>query len=171
MSFRAVLASVLAPVIGVSALTGGEWARPGQTDDRRNADLFQEEKVEQPLGDFRGRVQKMLDVQTSVREKTLALDKLRGRAAAKAARRRDRPVSLKLAAEEKKLVVEATIVLDVLESEGPAIAFRQFVEQLREDMRRVQRLLERGHLGTDIQAIEDDILDSLKEIVASLRRG
>jgi hypothetical protein len=112
----------------------------------------------------------MLDMQTAVRDKTVALDKLIRRAADKKARPKDRQVSVKLAQDEKRLVALATKALGVLESGGTAAALREICQQLREDMNRVQCRLESGDVGTDTQAIEDDILDSLKEMVASLNR-
>jgi hypothetical protein len=146
------VASLFTPVIAMAALGG-------------------EEQPNRPLAGFSSRVQTMLDKQTAVHAKTAALDKLIKHSADKKPRPRDRQVALKLAEEQQKLVVEATKALDVPESAEAAVALREFFQQVRGDMQRVQRRLEQCDVGADTQAIENDLLDSLKEMAASLKRG
>jgi hypothetical protein len=113
----------------------------------------------------------MLEMQTGVRNETAAMDSLVRGAADEKARSGDRQVLVKLAKDEKNLVVEATRALGVLESEEAEVAIREVCRQLREDMKRVQRRLEKGDVGTGTQAIEDDIIDCLREMIASLNRA
>jgi hypothetical protein len=126
--------------------------------------------VERTLAGFRDRVQAMLDLQTAVHDGTVVLNELSQRAADKKLRPEGRQVVRKLSADEKQLVVEATRAIGLLESEGTAAAFLEVFRELRNDMRRVQRRLELGDVGGDTQALEKDIIDTLKEMVGALSR-
>ena len=59
----------------------------------------------------------------------------------------------------------------MLEAEGSAVAFPEVFQQVREDMKHVQRRLEVTDVGAVTQAIEKDIIDTLKEMIEALKKA
>jgi len=59
----------------------------------------------------------------------------------------------------------------MLEAEGTAVAFPEVFQQVREDMKIVQRRLELADVAPVTQAIEQDIIDTLKEMVDALKKA
>lgn len=78
--------------------------------------------------------------------------------------------ALKLAADETAIIKEATKAIAVLEAQGAAVAFPEVFHQLRKDMEIVQRRLMRGDVGRATQDIEQDIIDTLDEMLKSLEK-
>ena len=78
--------------------------------------------------------------------------------------------SRELANQEDELVREADKALNVLREEGSSVAFPEAVEQLREDMRAVAGRLARNEVGELTQAIEQDIIEALEELIDALQR-
>ena len=76
----------------------------------------------------------------------------------------------KLAQEEQALVAEAKAIIDLLNKEGVAVAFTEVFQELRQDMQRVQQRLEKFDAGPAIQALQQDILDTLQEMVDALKK-
>jgi hypothetical protein len=83
----------------------------------------------------------------------------------------DKRDSLKLSDDEKEIVVEATKAIEMLEAEGSAVAFPEVFKQVREDMKHVQRRLGVVDTGVVTQAIERDIIDTLKEMIEALKKA
>eukprot|EP00913_Durusdinium_trenchii_P023376 g21954.t1 len=75
-----------------------------------------------------------------------------------------------LSTEESKLVVEADKALVLLKAEGSSIAFPEAVEQIREDMLIVTRMLAKENAGKDNQLIQRDIIDALEEMIDALKK-
>jgi hypothetical protein len=78
--------------------------------------------------------------------------------------------SINLSDDEKKIVVAATKAIELLEAEGSAVAFPEVFQQVREDMKHVARRLAATPVdpGKVTQAIEQDIIDTLKEMIKAL---
>jgi len=79
--------------------------------------------------------------------------------------------ALNLSDDEKKIVVEATKAIELLEAEGSAVAFPEVFQQVREDMRHVARRLGAVDPNKVTQAIEQDIIDTLKEMIKALEQA
>jgi hypothetical protein len=170
MKSRGFLVSLLAGAITLSALTAGEPPRPPQADDPEKVDRLREAEREQPLGALMRHCRKMLDRQIAVYNDTRNLQKVITGTAGKTPRPEDRRAALKLAADVKEIVAEATRAIDLLEAEGSAAAFREVFEALREHAQRVRRRLEVCDVGDTTQAIEQDIIDTLQEMIKSSQK-
>jgi len=79
--------------------------------------------------------------------------------------------SLKLSDDEKDIVSEASKAIEMIEAEGSAVAFPEVFMQVREDMKHVKRRLEVTDAGAVTQAIEHDIIDTLKEMIEALKKA
>jgi hypothetical protein len=165
------LASLLAGVIGTGAPTAGEQPRAAGSDDPRKASALREEKGQRLPASLLSRCQKLLAMQIAVSAGTVDLHKVIEGTADKKPRPRDRRIALQLADNEKAIIVAATKAIDVLKAEGAAAAFREVFRGLRKEVKRVQRRLESSDVGTDTQALEAEVIDTLKEMIASLKKG
>jgi hypothetical protein len=79
--------------------------------------------------------------------------------------------SLNLSDDELKIVFEATKAIEILEAEGSAIAFPEVFQQIREDMKHVQRRLKNTDVGDITVTIEQDIVETLKEMIKALEKA
>jgi hypothetical protein len=157
MRFRVLLTVLLAGGVGRGALPGGEPSRRA-------------EEVEQTLARLAERCRKMLDLQAAVSEGTRGLHRAIQSAPDRKPRPEDRRGWLKLAADEKDIAREATRALEGLEAEGSAIAFTEVLQEVRKDMERLRLRLEGGDVGPDTQALAQEIVETLKEILSSFRK-
>jgi len=85
-----------------------------------------------------------------------------------------RPEHLKsgeLSAKEGTIVVEANKAIQLLQEEGSAVAFPLVLEDLRDQMKVVQTRLFKTDVGSFTQSIEEDIIASLKEMIAALKKA
>ncbi len=164
MTSRTCLASLFAGAICMLTLAAEARTPQSRPDDSRRAKEPRETKEARPLPGLEERAQKMLDMQIAVHNDTVAL------ARAIKGVPKHRRASLKLSRSEKDMVVEATKTLDMLNEEGAALAFVEFFQQLRKDMRRVQRRLQVSKVGIKTQTIQTEIIDSLKEMIKSLKK-
>lgn len=169
MNARVFLAPLLAGAIGVFALPGKEQP-PSKPAVLPKLNQLREGESEQPLAALMGRCRTMLDAQIAVHNSTKGLYKVIEGTADKKPRPEHRQSSRKLAANEKLLGREAAQVINQLEAEGAAVAFSEFFRHMRNDMKRVQRRLKVGDVGIGTQAIEQDIIDALREMLASLEK-
>src|SRR5436305_13316463 len=115
----------------------------------------------------------MLAMQIRVLDGTVAVHKAIDANGDKKATRQNEQDSLKLSDDEKKIVVEATKAIELLEAEGSAVAFPEVFQQVREDMKHVSRRLAASPVdpGKVTQAIEHDIIDTLKEMIKALEKA
>lgn len=75
-----------------------------------------------------------------------------------------------LAARQKRVIEEADDVIAYLEDEGTAVAFTEIFTQLRDDMKAIELRLQKGDFGEATRRIENDVLDTLQEMIAAVRR-
>ncbi len=124
---------------------------------------------ERPL-DLRARCEKMLAMQLRVHHGTWAVD----RAIAGTDDQKPTPANVRdalhLAAEQRQIVREANKVIRMLEAEGSAVAFLEVFMQVRDDMEVARHRLNGTDVGRVTQAIEQDIIDTLKEMIAALTK-
>lgn len=131
---------------------------------------LREEELERLLAQLQARCEKMLAMQIQVLAGTEAVFAKIQSHKDKLADNFDKRDSLKLSDDEKEIVVEATKAVEMLEAEGSAVAFPEVFKQIREDMKHVQRRLGIVDTGAVTQAIEKDIIDTLKEMIEALKK-
>lgn len=132
---------------------------------------LREEELERTLADLLRRCEKMLAMQVSVYNRTKGVDAAVGANADKQPNRENKADSLKLSDDEGEIVVEARKAIEILEAEGSAVAFPEVFQQVRDDMIHVQRRLGLTDVGAVTQTIEQDIIDSLKEMIEALKKA
>jgi hypothetical protein len=132
---------------------------------------LREEELERLLANLEARCQKMLSMQINVQDGTIRVATDIDKNADKKATRDQEHQSLKLSDQEKDIVTEATKAMEMLEAEGSAVAFPEVFQQMREDMKNVQRRLGVADVGKVTQGTEQDIIDTLKEMIEALKKA
>lgn len=132
---------------------------------------IREEELERLLAALQQRCERMLAMQIAVLHGTEQTDKGIKVNPDKKASRKNEQDSLKLSDDEKEIVREADKAIEMLEAEGSAVAFPEVFQQVREDMKHVQRRLGVVDVGVVTQAIENDIIDTLKEMIEALKKA
>ena len=132
---------------------------------------LREEELERILAALLSRCEKMLAMQVEVLNGTESVQKAILTNASKKPERENTIDSHKLSDREKEIVNEATKAIEILEAEGTAVAFPEVFQQVREDMKHVQRRLDVTDTAIVTQAIERDIIASLSEMIAALKKA
>ena len=132
---------------------------------------MREEEIERVLAALQARCEKMLIMQLEVEAGTKDLHATIQKNVDKKPTQPNKLESLKLSDKEKAIVQEADKCIDILESEGTAVAFPEVFQQLRQDMRHVQKRLEVSDAGEVTQGIEADIITTLKEMIDALKKA
>jgi hypothetical protein len=169
MKARTCLGSLLASALGVFALTAGEQPPPAQADARTEANQAREEEIEAPLSTLEVRCKKMIEMQIAVYDGTKGLQKIIEGHTDKKPSPEDNEIAIKLSEKQKAIIAEATKATDILKAEGTAVAFAEVFELLRDDMKCVQKCLGMSDVGTATQAVEQDIINTLKEMITPFR--
>ena len=128
---------------------------------------FREEEVDRMLALLESRFRKMRDMQLKVNDDTLRLDRFDES-------KRDEEFNVRcsrLSVSQQKIVLEASRTLTLLLEEGSSIAFPETVQQMRDDMEQVARRLAESQVGDVTQVIEQDILQTLEELIESLQQA
>jgi hypothetical protein len=132
---------------------------------------LREEELERVLAALINRCQKMLAMQEEVLRGTLRVQNEIEISPSKKAERVHVQAGLNLSDDELKIVHEATKAIEILETEGTAVAFPEVFQQVREDMKHVQRRLKGTDFGDVTVTIEVDIIDTLKEMIKALEKA
>ena len=127
---------------------------------------LREEERDKMLAALEARFQKMLQMQLSINNDTVQLDKVPSEERAS----RHTAKSIQLSRQEEEVALEATKALTLLREEGTAVAFPEAVEQMRDDMKLVATRLERFEVGELTQVVERDIVEALKEMIEALQK-
>ncbi len=131
-----------------------------------------EEELERLLAALEARCRKMLEMQMAVLAGTEQTHKaVLAHREDKNALRADQQSALRLSDDEKKIITEANKAIQMLEEEGSAVAFPEVFQQVREDMKHVQRRLEIADVAEVTQQVEKDIIESLKEMIEALKKA
>jgi hypothetical protein len=130
-----------------------------------------EEELERLLAALEARCRKMLEMQIAVLAGTEATHKAVLSRAEKKPSREDQQNALKLSDNEKDIIMEANKAIQMLEEEGSGVAFPEVFQQVREDMKHVQRRLEIADVAEVTQAVEKDIIASLQEMIEALKKA
>ena len=132
---------------------------------------LREEEIERLLAQLQGRCEKMLAMQIAVKDGTVALDKIiMGNPDKKSSRNEDQK-ALELSDKEDEISKEANKALSLIEAEGSAVAFAEVFKQVIGDMNTAAGRLRRADVGDVTVAIENDIIDALKEMVEALKKA
>jgi hypothetical protein len=132
---------------------------------------MREEELERLLAALQARCEKMLAMQMQVLTGTEATHKSILANLDQKPKHENKQESLRLSDQEKDIVVEANKAMEMLEAEGSAVAFPEVFQQVREDMKHVQRRLEVTEVGSVTQTIERDIIETLKEMIEALKKA
>jgi hypothetical protein len=130
-----------------------------------------EEELERLLAALQARCEKMLAMQIEVLGGTEAVAKSIAENPKKETTRENKQDALRLSDREGEIVLEASKAIEMLEAEGSAVAFPEVFQQVREDMKSVQRRLGTADAGNLTQEIEKDIIASLKEMIDALKKA
>jgi len=132
---------------------------------------LREEELKAILASLQARCELMLAMQIEVQEGTLGVAKaVKTRDGGKAAAE-DHRKSSHLAGREGNIVSEADQAIRIVKEEGSANAFLEVFQQLRLDMANVQRRLDKTDAGTLTLNLEQDIIDTLKEMIEALKKA
>ncbi len=132
---------------------------------------LREEEVERLLAQLQARCAHMLALQIAVRDGTVNLDAVIQANDNKQPTRADEQASNVLSDKEEEIVVEASGGLRLLEAEGSAVAFAEVFKQVRGDMVTVAGRLRKTDTGKVTVTIENDIIDTLKEMIEALKKA
>jgi hypothetical protein len=127
---------------------------------------LREEERGRQLAALEARFQRMLAMELKVYDGTVRLGKI----APEHREPRHREIARDLASKQDEVDLEASKTLNLLREEGSAVAFKEAVEQMREDMRLASRRLAREDAGDLTQAVEKDIIDALQEMIAAVQK-
>jgi hypothetical protein len=132
---------------------------------------LREEEKQRLLAALEARCRRMLELQTEVYQGTVEVEKVIAQDQDKIPDRSQEQRSLKLSDREMAIVQEAKKGLDVLEAEGSGVAFPEVFGQVRDDAAHVARRLGKVDVRKVTQAIELDIIASLKEMLEALKKA
>lgn len=132
---------------------------------------MREEEMERLLANLEARCNRMLSMQIEVYEGTKRVYATVDQNPDKKPTRMEDLKAGELSVKEGAIVVEANKAIQLLQEEGSAVAFPLVLEDLRDQMKVVQARLFKSDVGTFTQSIEEDIIASLKEMVAALKKA
>lgn len=133
---------------------------------------LRQEEIERILAALQARCERMLAMQIEVRDGTVGVFK--NLAEVKPGEEKPRAEvqkSNQLSEKEEEIVQLATKAVDLLKSEGSAVAFPEVFTQIRDDMVTVALRLRKTEVGLVTQAIENDIIETLKEMIEALKKA
>jgi len=132
---------------------------------------LREEEIERLLAALQQQCEKMLALQIEVHAGTVDVAKAIADNRDKKPARADEQKSLDLSEHEDVIVALASKAKGLLETEGSAIAFPEVFGELEKDMMNVSRRLRKTDAGQVTQTIENDIIDTLKEMIEALKKA
>jgi hypothetical protein len=113
----------------------------------------------------------MLAMQIQVRDGTVAVDKVIQDLPNKQPTRVEAQKSNELSDQEELIAREDQIAIDILTAEGTAVAFPEVFRELKDDMQNVAYRLRRTDVGTVTVVVENDIIQTLRELIEALKRA
>jgi hypothetical protein len=130
-----------------------------------------EEELERLLANLKDRCERMLAMQLEVQagnrrvwSVVLTLEKQK-------MTRAEEQTSQDLSRREGEIVKEANKTLQLLSSEGSAVAFAMSLENVRDDMGNIEKRLDKYDAGEFTQQMEQDVIDALKEMIEALKKA
>jgi len=132
---------------------------------------LREEEMERLLAALEQRCNRMLAMQIEVHHGTVRVDRDIQETPDKRPTRVHEQKALQLSDHEEKIVQEADKAIQLLEAEGSAVAFPEVFVQVRDDMKNVARRLGKADVASVTQVIEEDIINTLKEMIEALKKA
>lgn len=137
----------------------------------RRLKQMREEELQRLLANLEARCARMLALQIEVYDGTKRVfGTVQTQPDAKPTRAEDLKAG-ELSAKEGTIVVEANKAIQLLQEEGSAVAFPIVMEDIRDQMKIVQTRLFKTDVGTFTQSIEEDIISTLKDMIAALKKA
>lgn len=128
---------------------------------------LREEELQRVLTSLDVRLRKMLDIERAIHAGTVRLDKIPTSQRTHA----EEIEAARLANDQSRVIVEADKALTLLREDGSAVALPEALAQAQADMRQVAARLGRAQADAITQAIEEDILTALEEMLAVLQKA
>ncbi|QEG35576.1 coiled-coil domain-containing protein [Bythopirellula goksoeyrii] len=128
---------------------------------------LREEELERMLVMLEARLRKMLEAQNNVYDQTLKLNESVDRVA----EHELEIASATLGRKEEQIVGEVDRALILLKEDGSSVAFPEALQQVREDMQTVAGRLRSVKTDKITQAVEQDIIETLEEMLAALQQA
>jgi hypothetical protein len=132
---------------------------------------LREQELERILANLEARVNKMLAWQIEVKSATEAINVQILKHPEKKAQPVDFQNAQKQEDKEGEIIGEADKAIQLLQSEGSAVAFPAVFEEVRKDMFRVKERLHDANVGEDTQEIEKDIIEALTHMRDALKKA
>src|SRR5262249_4761898 len=126
------------------------------------------EQTERLLSTMQSRCQRMFDMQTTVRNGTVTISGQFNEGGDRSAL--EEKVQ-QLADDQDKIALEAHYATRLLEDEASTLALPEVFYQLRRDMISAASRLRRFDVGVITQAIQQDILDTLRETTDAIKKA
>jgi hypothetical protein len=132
---------------------------------------LREQELERILANLEARVNKMLQMQIEVKGQTESIYAIVQKHPEKKAQPVDFQNAQKQEDKEAEIIGEADKAIQLLISEGSAVAFPAVFEEVRKDMARVKERLHDANVGEDTQSIEQDIIEALTHMRDALKKA
>jgi hypothetical protein len=132
---------------------------------------LREEELERLLANLQSRCERMLAMQIEVYEGTKRLYAVVQTYPDKKPTRPEEQRSQQLSTKEGEIVKEANKTMQLLESEGSAVAFAMTLESVRDDMMMIEKRLDKYDSGTMTQRMEEDVIAALKDMIEALKKA
>lgn len=132
---------------------------------------LREQELERILANLEQRVNKMLQAQIAVKSATESINAVVQKHPEKKPQPADFQNALRQEDAEAAIIEDADKAIQLLQSEGSAVAFPAVFEEVRKDMSRVKERLHDANVGEDTIGIEQDIIDSLTHMRDALKKA
>lgn len=132
---------------------------------------LREEELERLLANLEARVAKMLQWQIEVKASTVMIHKIILKNESLKPEKSEIQKSQQLEDKETEIIAEANKTIEILKGEGSSVAFPRVFEETVIDMVRVRERLHLANVGDDTQADEQQIIDTLKEMLEALKKA
>jgi len=148
-----------------------EKLRQAREELEKRLKQLREQELERLLANLEARVNKMLAMQIEVKSATVAINEQLQKHPDKKAEPVDFQNAQKQEDKEAEIINEADKAIQLLQSEGSAVAFPAVFEEVRKDMFRVKERLHDANVGEDTQSIEQDIIEALTHMRDALKKA
>ena len=128
---------------------------------------LREEELERILVLLESRFRKMLDAQIEVYDQTKKLDESQ----AKSLQHELEIAAARISRKEQHIIRDADRAMVLLQEDGTSVAFPEALGLAIEDMQTVEKRLADVKFGTITQGLEEDIIATFEEILASLQQA
>jgi hypothetical protein len=148
-----------------------ENLRKAREELEKRLKQLREQELERILANLEARVNKMLAWQIEVKSATEAIHAQVQKHPEKKAQPVDFQNAQKQEDKEGEIIGEADKAIQLLQSEGSAVAFPMVFEEVRKDMMRVKERLHDANVAEDTQEMEKEIIEVLTNMRDALKKA